>query len=489
MSGVLKQLLAVAARQPADAIALSDSHSQVTWRQLPERIQECAEQLRSRGSARIALCAENSVDWAIVDLAAQHAAIVIVPLPEFFTAAQAQHALVTAGIEWLIFDRLPSDWPAALTPTARPAQPLAASGRLQIQQLPAKSASQLPPDCQKITFTSGSTGEPKGVCLSAAQQWQVASSLAATIGLQHPRHLCLIPLATLLENVAGIYTPLLCGGEVHFATAAQRGLRGSSGVDVAALLGAIGQHQPQTLIVTPQLLTVLTTAAKQGWTPPLSLRFIAVGGARTAPELLADAAALGLPVYEGYGLSECGSVVALNSLQQSRPGTAGKILPHCQVSVVDGELIIHSPRFLGYVGDPSSWASECVHSGDLVTLDEQGYITIHGRRKNLLITSYGRNVSPEWVESLLLGSHLLRRCVVVGDGQPQLTALIDDNPAHTPERLQSWFDHCNHQLPDYARATEWIALSEQQWQPLLTANGRPRRHLIEQFFSTLTSTQ
>ena len=488
MSAVIEQLHRGVCRLPAEGCkpALSDNCRQIEWADLIALVEATAAQLTSLGIRRLGLCADNSVDWALIDLAAQHADIVLIPLPHFFTAQQACHSARSAGVDYLLTDaELPKDWLKALIPGEKILQPIAQTPRLDGYPLSPESSDPLPTGCQKITFTSGSTGQPKGVCLSACHQWQVAESLATATAMSAPHHLCLIPLATLLENIGGIYTPLLCGGSVHFASASERGISGSSSVNARQLLAAISSEEPNSLIVIPQLLALLVSAAQSNWQPPSSLKFIAVGGARTAPRLLEQAIDLGLPVYEGYGLSECGSVVALNTAECNFPGTAGKILPHCDVTIKHGEVIIHSPCFLGYVDDRSSWEPTEVASGDLGQIDENGFLTISGRRKNLLITSFGRNVSPEWVESLLLGGTLLRRCVVVGDGEAQLTALIDSDPQRSQSQLAEWVEACNQQLPDYARIGHCRVIEEKDWPPLLTANGRPRRDSINQFFTTL----
>src|SRR5690606_24639695 len=99
------------------------------------------------------------------------------------------------------------------------------------------------------------------------------------------------------------------------------------------LLRCIEVERPHSAILVPQLLTVLVAACTKGWQPPDSLRFVAVGGARVAAELVIEARRYGLPVFEGYGLSECGSVVALNTSDTERLGSAGHVLPHCAVSV------------------------------------------------------------------------------------------------------------------------------------------------------------
>ena len=170
---------------------------------------------------------------------------------------------------------------------------------------------------------------------------------------------------------------------------------------------------------------MLVTATNSGWTAPPSLRFIAVGGAPVAPDLLARATALGLPVYEGYGLSECASVVCLNTPEARRAGTVGRPLPHVQIRVDErGELHVRGATMLGYLGEAPAIADAEVATGDLGTLDADGHVRIHGRLRNVYITSFGRNVSPEWVEREIAAEPGIGQVLVHGEARPYPVALI-----------------------------------------------------------------
>lgn len=465
--------------------ALRDSHRALSYGELHDTVAAIANWLRTLDCRVIGLQVENSIDWVLLDLACQAAAVVCLPLPDFFSASQQQHCLQSAGVELLITDRTDTTVTTTTTTTTAttlsiPHAPRLAANRVQPN---AAAAQSWPQGTAKITFTSGSTGTPKGVCLSAPLQWQVAQSLADAIDVRAVRHLCLLPLATLLENVAGIYAPLLCGGEVILPDAKTRGLAGSSGLDIAALLRCLDTEQPESLILLPQLLRALIGACLQGWRPPASLRFVAVGGARVAPELISEARRHGLPVYEGYGLSECGSVVALNTPAHDAPGSVGRVLPHCRVTIDDGEIIVAGAGHLGYLGEPASWYPAHIATGDLGGfLKEHGahnFLHVSGRRKNLLITGYGRNVSPEWIESALLAAPLLTQCVVVGDARPYLIAIVSAATTVDDSAIQRWLDTVNLQLPDYAQVRDFLRIDTAAWAPLLTANGRPNRAQID----------
>jgi long-subunit acyl-CoA synthetase (AMP-forming) len=445
-----------------------------------------AQQLHDAGITCVALYADNGPDWIVVDLACHKAGIRIVPVPLFFSDTQIRHTLDTSGADALISDQPNVDtrFCSAQT-TLRISAP---HESLRVYALPSARAARVPSRTQKITYTSGTTGKPKGVCLSASHQADVAASLAATIDVESPRHLCILPLSTLLENLAGVYAPLLRGGTVIVPSLSRVGLKGSSDLDVATLLDCIGRQLPNSLIIVPEILRVLTLAAERGWLPPGSLRFVAVGGGKVSADLLQRARRAGLPVFEGYGLSECGSVVALNTPASDRPGSVGQPLPHVQLDISDDEITVTGSDFLGYVDQPDTWGASRVHTGDLGYRDDDGFVYINGRAKNQIISSYGRNLSPEWVESELLTGVTLQQAVVIGDARPWCAALVwPQNGSAGSEEIDAAIRSANERLPDYARILEWRRMPEPMTATngLLTENGRPRRTEIERAYGPL----
>ena len=141
---------------------------------------------------------------------------------------------------------------------------------------------------------------------------------------------------------------------------------------------------------------------------------------------------------------------------------------------------------LGYVGELQSWYPKTIATGDIGHVDGNGFVHISGRSKNLLISSYGRNIAPEWVESELLATPLLADAVVYGDAQPYCVALVSPRDPATPDALiQTVINATNMRLPDYAQVQRWhrlpamLATNPQ----LLTANGRPRRAAIAAAFA------
>jgi long-chain acyl-CoA synthetase len=437
-----------------------------------------------RQSVRVlAIAADNSPDWVSLDLAAQIARVAVVPLPPFFTSDQIAHVLADSGVDAIAADEagasslrsLPTRFAAELTST------------LTLLQLgTGHEARSLPAGTAKISYTSGTTGAPKGACLTQDAMDRVAASLGlATSILGIERHLCLLPLATLLENIAGVYAPLASGAEIALPRLEATGLVGSSGVDVARLLECLNEFEPNSIILLPQLLAGLVGAVEHGATLPPSLKFVAVGGGVVGLPLLERAERAGIPVFEGYGLTECCSVVALNTPAHRRPGSVGRPLPHCRVQIAaDSEVVVDGACMAGYLGqEPTD--SSAVATGDLGFLDADGFLFICGRKKDVLISSFGRNLSPEWVEASLMATPTIAQAALFGDGMPFHVAVIVPSGDASVEAIDRDVAAVNRRLPDYARIARWI-LTLEPFSPTngtSTQNGRVRRRVVGERFS------
>lgn len=260
----------------------------------------------------------------------------------------------------------------------------------------------------------------------------------------------------------------------------ERGFQGSRLINPQQLLACISEQQPNSLILVPELLHVLILAVEQGWTPPKSLQFIAVGGSKVSNKLIVKARECLLPVYQGYGLSECGSVVSLCTPLHDKRNSAGSLLPHLKANIENNELVITGNTFLGYLEDKSSWYPTSVLTGDIASIDEDK-VFINGRIKNILINSFGRNISPEWIEAEIISTGYFQQAVVFGDGKPFCTAIIYSNiPSATPALIENIIAQINDSLPDYAQIKAFISLEKPLTfeKELLTSNGRPKRSEI-----------
>jgi long-subunit acyl-CoA synthetase (AMP-forming) len=476
MSAIINALQRHARLRP-HAVALQDEHQSLGYEWLARAVERLASVLVREHIAVLGLLLDNGPSWVVADLAASAAGMTLVPLPGFFSDAQLRHALTDAGVDVILTDQ-PLRF-SALGGIGPESTRLDVAGTA-LPLLRTQAAPRRPPaGVAKITYTSGTTGAPKGVCLSATAMEAVAASLLEAVGAEAPqRHLSLLPLATLLENIGGVYLPLLAGTTCVVPALEHVGLRGATGLDAVRMVEALRRHQATSAILIPQMLQALVSVLEQGAEPLEHLRFLAVGGAPVSPRLLARARALGLPAYEGYGLSECASVVALNVPGRDRPGSVGRLLPHVRLRfAADGEIEVAGSQFRGYLGMPDASPDAFWPTGDIGHLDENGFLHLTGRKKNMFITSFGRNVAPEWIERELTLSPAIAQVAVFGEARPWNVAVIWSRAGASRVEVEAGVRSANRELPDYARVSAWIAANEAfaVMNGQLTATGRPRR--------------
>jgi long-subunit acyl-CoA synthetase (AMP-forming) len=455
-----------AARDP-DRIAVADAGGTLTRADLLAEAAALAAQLPAEART-IGILLPNGREWAVAQLACILAGRRIVPLPGFFSAPQLAHVARDAGIDLILTSGAASS-DAGLS---RLAVTLGRSERRAATFVPGFGA---------IIYTSGSTGQPKGVRHESGQLAWSATALAEAIAADETdSYLSVLPLSLLLEQICALIIPALVGGRVTFDTALADAIgRGAP----RGLADAFARHRPTTGVLVPELLRLwVAELAATRTRAPDSLRFVAVGGAAVPPQVAEAAWALGIPAHEGYGLSECCSVVALNRPGRRVAGTVGEPLAGLSLSLVDGEIVVDGPcvsdGYLHAGPAPRPWPT-----GDLGALDVQGRLTILGRRDALIVTQLGRNVSPEWVETVLLDDPGIAFAAIVPDGAGLAVLIVPTTPTAT------WFAAADRDaiaeriaarcaaLPAYARPgrVEVVDLATAKAADLLTANGRVRR--------------
>ena len=491
-------------RQHPQREAIVTAQATLSYAELQQRVDALSASLMQLNLQRLALWGVNSIDWIVVDLAAQKAGMTVIPVPLFFTAAQVRHLLSDSQVELLCILDPSFGWmataggssssaPAWLLnlPKAMSQGEIVSTGQMHacffylkpvIQPNSRSLQGQQP---AKITYTSGSTGTPKGVCLAEETIESITHSLSqALASSQLGRHLCLIPFATLLENIAGIYVALSMGRAVVVDEVSQLGLVSNHSFDVQRFVNAVQTYQIASVILLPQMLKAMVEySAEHGVAGFRTLKFIAVGGGKVSADLLKQCQQLNLPVYEGYGLSECASVVSLNLPGACRIGSVGRVLPHVEVEIAgNSEVVVKGNAMLGYVNDQA--VTPYIHTGDAGYFDEDGYLYISGRIKQMIISSFGRNISPEWVESNSLSEPEIQQIAIFGEAQPYLSAVIyasDDTP---DQQLAAAMQRANSRMPDYAQIKHWCRAPEpfSLHNQMLTDNGKLRRQQIQQQF-------
>lgn len=422
----------------------------VTWSALGNQVFTLAGALRRLGvrpGDRVVQVAENRPEWIVADLAIQFARGVHVPIhatlagPQVVeqirdcgarvvlvsTAAQAEKlacdpALCDAIDVWSyepVCDAIP-DRVVRLLSDLTTGIDDAEAERVHREAL----SDVTPDDLATLIYTSGTTGEPKGVMLS---QRNLATNALATLALldlsADDLRVGLLPLSHIYARTCDLYCWI--AGGYQFALARSRE---SALADCQAL-------RPTGLNAVPYFYEKVLGAATSTGKPLAELfggrvRLCNSGGA-ALPNHVAEAyGAAGLPLLQGYGLTETSPVMTLCTPEAWRLGSVGRAIADVEIRIADdGEIVTHGPNVMqGYWNRPLATAEvlkdNWFHTGDLGRIDEDGYLFITGRKKELIVLASGKNIAPVRLEALLTEDPLIDQAMVVGDGRSYLVALL-----------------------------------------------------------------
>jgi len=462
MPDILEDLARATAEAP-DAPAFADDYGMVSYATLARRASGFAAGLEG---GPVGILAPNGIDWVVADLAVKLAGGTSVPIPGFFSPEQIAHIVADAGVTRILAS------PAAMPLVAGRGIAVGPIGGIEEAPYHAPTSA----DWKQIIYTSGTTGRPKGVRLAAGQLSASTDALIDAAAVRSSDHyLSVLPFALLLEQVCGIHVPLRTRSLVRIAAAvapaAQQG-------NFEMLAAAAAKHRPTVMVLVPEWLKGWIRALERSGDPaPESLRFVAVGGARVAPALADAGWSRGIPVHEGYGLSECCSVVAVNRPGERRAGTVGRPLIGLDISIDEGEIVVRGSTVTdGYLHGKD--VADTWRTGDNGSLDEDGYLCVYGRRDDILVTGQGRNIDPAWIESMILADPLIAQCALIDAGDEVLTAVI--NPG---DQGHAWFDAAGpeavseriaglcSEAPAYARPGQILLISDAE----IIANGLARQ--------------
>jgi len=470
MSGLLQAIATHGATGRANP-AFDDGRKEISWREAERFVTGAVAELERLDQERpIGVALEHSPASALLLVALLEAGIPAVPLPPYFTEGQRNAALDNAGAAAEITSCTIEGDVLRFTVEAR-----------------ACPASKLPEGTALISFSSGSTADPKGVCLSGSHLLTVAAAVCDHLGRESAgRHLPILPFGILLEQIAGLFASIIAGGTYVPLLGAEVGLQNPLRPDGHAMLDAVARMRATSLILVPEYLAVLVGAMEVSGRRLPRLNLVAVGGASVSPLLLERACALGLPVRQGYGMTEAGSVITLDDGAPSSVGSVGTSIGAHRLTIADdGEIVIEGPLFLGVVGKPRTPGPFA--TGDIGRVDENNRLWIDGRKSNLIVTSFGRNVSPEWVEGHLVAQPEIAQAMVRGDGQAALAALVV--PSSPGAEVDAAVERANSALPPYARVGRHRVVPP--FTPAngqLTGNGRLRRSAIDEAYQSEAQT-
>ena len=265
-------------------------------------------------------------------------------------------------------------------------------------------------DPAAIFFTGGTTGAPKGAVLPHRALLRGALNGCYAPGKQLGCHVyaCVLPLS----HVFGLICSTL--------SALYKGAEWVAGPNVKETISKFPMIRPTYLVAVPGICEILLGLVKMYGKNFIGgrLGYIISGAANVPPKLIAEFDELGISLFEGYGMTETANLTTGNVDVKERPTSVGKVYPEQELKVVDGELWVRGDNlFLGYYGDPKKTAEVMtpdgwLKTGDLVRFDEDDYMYIVGRIKNLIILSNGENISPESIEEPFYQDPKLRDCLV-----------------------------------------------------------------------------
>ena len=414
-----------------------------TYQDLLTTTHRVANLLVSKGFQKgdfLILCAPNSPLWTTIYFACAGLGIIIVPIDNNSKGSFVTKIKNSTGSKLLILGRSSPLAQEDLEVDKLLLEEIKHLARELPTHCPLWNKNILPEDILEIVYSSGSTGEPKGVILSHANVCSNLQALSMVVPLApDKRFLSIIPLSHMFELTAGLLSPLLWGSSVCYL----------SSVKPNSITRALGEEEITSMVTVPAFMLLLKNSILQKLNKPELTKFnfwliklktgirlseFYVGGAPLDTTLESFWNKAGVGVYQGYGMTEAAPLIATNSPSAKKTGTVGKILPGIKITIAeDGELMVFGPNVSrGYFKDekqtktsftPEGW----LHSGDIGSLDTEEFLSIRGRKKNTIITHSGMKVYPEDIEQILLSLPEIKDAVVLGVEKNQeilITAVI-----------------------------------------------------------------
>jgi long-chain acyl-CoA synthetase len=476
---------------------------------------------------RIAIISENRVEWCAAYLGILMSGGAAVPIDAQLGAAEIANLLAdssaalvfhSAGTEANIHGHAPTvNFDAPAFPDILHAPPVISYPAVRED------------DIASIVYTSGTTGRPKGVMLTHRNLCSDAKAVMSANILYHTDNvLSVLPLHHTYPSMCTFLVPLFLGAAITYPTE----MKGPE------LIATIKERGVTILVAVPQLLELIRNGILRRFREALSLpffvlrallrlssgirkatginagrlifrpahrpfgerlRFFACGGARLDPMVMEDMEALGFTILEGYGLTETSPVVTFNPAEKRKPGSAGRPLPGVEIKIVspsekgEGEIAIHGPMVMeGYYHNPGATAEVLRNgwfmTGDIGYIDDEGYLFITGRAKEVIVLSSGKKVFPEETEREYLRVPLFKEICITGSGEKgameSLHAIIVPDMDHARrERIGNineavkWeIQKVSLRLPSYMRLKGFTIYHE----PLpRTPIGKLKRYMIK----------
>ena len=348
-------------------------------------------------------------------------------------------------------------------------------------------------DISSIIYTSGTTGNPKGVILthkSIMHNLQGAIELINDFNLKNERFFSFLPLSHSYERMAGLYFPILIGAEIYFCSTTDK------------LLSEIKEVKPTILSAVPRLYENIFKKIKFQINktnflvsyllnktflliennPKENINFfekfkkkvlqifgkkikvLISGGAALNPDVGIFFNKLGISLLQGYGQTEASPLISCNRKKNNDPYTVGQPVKDVKVKISNnGEILVSGDNLMQGYWKSKKLTNETLkcgwlHTGDLGKIDEQGRIIITGRKKELIVTSGGENISSQKIENMLLSFDEISQAIVYGDGKPFLIALIKLNDDYKKTDVKKLIQTLNFNLNSIEKIRKFIVM-------------------------------
>jgi long-chain acyl-CoA synthetase len=485
-----------AARRHTSVALRKPGSPDVGYEELGRAVREIAGGLAALGvepGDRVGILGGTVPEWTLADFGALCSGATVVPVYHTNSPEECEYVLSHAGVKILILEdakqaakiaKVRASLPeleriVVMTGTAEDALTLAElRAQAGADVADERVAAVAPDDPATIVYTSGTTGPPKGCVLTHANLLSMAGAYTERLGLRERPYVYFqyLPLAHVLARMVAI-VGIDTGGTLAFWSG-----------DAKRIAEDIGEAAPTHVPTVPRLLEKIQTRAlgqatgykgeiftralrtgervakakREGRSPALLDRarhavgdklalskvravfgpndaIVVTGAAPIGTEVIEFFAACGVIVLEGYGMTETCAAATLNTPSEWRVGSVGKALPGTELATAeDGEILMRGPHvFAGYHRNEEATAAVMreggwLASGDLGFVDADGYVHITGRKKDLVITSSGKNISPEMIESALRETPWISQAVVAGDRRSYLVALVTIDPDEAP---------------------------------------------------------
>lgn len=480
--------------RPAYARRSGSGWIDVSAAQFHDEVQAVARGLIARGIGAgdaVGLLSPTSYEWTVLDFALWAVGAYAVPIYDSSSEEQIEWIVSDSGMTAVlvatdalcerVVRALPEPLPVWVIADGLLAALSEEGTDVPPDEVAARTAATRPDDPATIVYTSGTTGRPKGCVITHANLAFVVDTLVASTGpvvtTPGARTVLFLPLAHVLGRGAHVFC-------------AQGGMQVAHCSDTTQLAADMASFSPTFLVGVPRIFEKIFNGARQKalesgrvrifdraaqvaidhgratltGRPSLGLRlqhavfdrlvyaklraamggrlrFAITGGASLGERLGYFYAGIGLTVMEGYGLTETTASGTFNRAESPRIGTVGQPMPGTEVAIGDeGEILLRGPHVMpGYHHQPEATAETIdaegwFHTGDVGQLDEDGYLRITGRLKDMIVTAGGKNVAPAVLEDRLAAHHLIGNVVVVGEGRPFIGALITLDP----DSLAAW---------------------------------------------------